>query len=437
MSSGMQPFSHPNGGYLMRQHFLGRAQLLSSLAFLGTLARGAPVQAQPVDEPAHAVVPSERATLDAAAPPAEASPPEPALAPEAPVVAAEPAAPAAIHMSFFTRVGFRLQDPGAPKKLNDLSVDTANITPGFSGNAFDKINWTATFFAVAQTTPGSIPPAGGNVTALDLIAQLDLDDAFHVWAGRMIIPSDRSGFSGPFFMSAWNYPGVYSVGGAFALVAPKADYLGRGVGATVWGQFQGGLLKYFAGAYQLDQGASSPLFTGRLNLSLISPEPGYYSSSSYFGSQERLAIGIGVQAQKNGSNDFVFDPATGAVSLGAADNYSEFNLDVLAEFNVGGGTLTGEGAFYAFGGAASSAPVDVGYFVLASYLLPQAVGVGRLQPLLRYQGTHNPDMNMLDVFLGYIIKGPALRFHVGYQRTDMGGGVVGNALQLGGQILQL
>jgi hypothetical protein len=383
--------------------------------------------------------------LSASAPALEAAPTAAAATPaasaaEASVVSAppEPPAPAAaIHMSLFARVGFRFQDPSDPTQLNDLSVDTANVTPVFSGNAFDKINWTASFFAVAQTTPGSLPPAGGSLTALDLIAQLDLDDAFHIWAGRMIIPSDRSDFSGPFFMSAWNYPGVYSVAGPPIFVGPKADYLGRGVGGTLWGELQGGVLKYYAGAYQLDQASGSPLFSGRLNLALLSPEPGYYSSSSYFGQKQIVAIGVGAQAQKDGSNAFVVDPTTGALSLGVAEDYSLLNADVLAELQVGGGTLTGEAAVYKFSGAASAAPVDLSFFVLASYLLPFNVGSGRLQPLIRYQGTVDPDMNMLDIFMGYILKGPALRIHAGYQRTDMGNGVTGNAVQLGTQILHL
>jgi hypothetical protein len=340
-------------------------------------------------------------------------------------------------MSLFARVGFRLQGSDDPKKLDDVSVDTANVTPIFSGKAFDKINWTASFFAVAQTIPSAIPPAGGNVGVLDLIAQFDLDDAFHLWAGRMIIPFDRSNFSGPFFMSAWNFPGFYTVGGIPIFVAPKADYLGRGVGATAWGQFNGGMVKYFAGAYQLDRATGSPLFSGRINLALLNPEPGYYSSSNYFGSKEIVAIGVGAQSQKNGSNEITLDPTTGAPGLGAVEDFSEINADVLAEINVGGGTLTGEAAIYKFNGGASAAPVDLSYFVLGAYLLPGIIGPGRFQPLIRYQGTADPDMSMFEIFLGYIIKGPALRIHAGYQRTDMGNDVTGNAFQLGTQILHL
>jgi hypothetical protein len=80
--------------------------------------------------------------------------------------------------------------------------------------------------------------------------------------------------------------------------------------------------------------------------------------------------------------------------------------------------------------------------VLASYLIPGQFGGGRFQPLLRYQATQNPDMSIIDVFVAYVLAGPKLRFHLGFQRTDMGQGpngddVVGNAIQLGAQLLQL
>jgi hypothetical protein len=295
---------------------------------------------------------------------------------------------------------------------------------------------------VAQSTPGAIPPTGGTITLLDVIAQFDLHDAFHLWLGRMLVPSDRSNFSGPYFMSAWNYPGIYSVPGkGFAVVAPKSDYLGRSVGATAWGQFLDGMVKYYVGSYQLDNPNVSPLFSGRVNIALLNPEPGYYHGSTYYGTKNIVAIGIGAQAQSNGSSRAITD-AAGNVTGMESKNFYELNADILAEYNVGGGTLTGEAAFYKFSGFAPVAPVDTSFFVLGSYLLPFEVGGGRFQPLVRYQATKTPDMNITDAFISYVLRGPFMRIHAGYQRTDMGpdgagGKIVGNAIQVGVQIQQL
>jgi hypothetical protein len=364
-------------------------------------------------------------------------------------VSAEPEAPEPdsgqpppIATSVFTRVGFRLQDATAPKRLEHLSVDELSLTPGASGSVLQDVGWSFALDARGQTQVGAVLPSGGDVTVLDLVAKLDFHEAFHLWAGRMIIPADRSAFSGPFFMSAWNYPGVYIAGGPPIFVGPKSDYLGRGVGATAWGQLRGGLLKYYVGAYQLDRASGHPLYSARLNLALINPEPGYVSGSTYYGAKDILAIGIGGQLQKNGSSQIVFDPTTGAVALGASRNFRELNADLLAEFNIGGGIITGELALYQFDGYASAAPVDLGYFALIKYLVPGDIGGGRLEPLFRYQATRDPDMYMIDAALGYIMAGPMLRFHAGFQRTDMGRNgagtrVIGDAVQLGAQLLYL
>jgi hypothetical protein len=378
---------------------------------------------------------------------AEATPPaqadqDAAPAPRASDSQPSPPAPPAISTLVFSRVGFRLQDPTAPRRLEHLSVDDLSIAPGASGNILDSVGWSFSLFGQGQTQSGAVLPSGGNMTVLDLIAKLDLFDALHVWLGRMIIPADRSGFSGPYFMSAWNYPGLYVAGGIPIFVGPKADYLGRGVGATAWGELGGGVLKYHAGAYQLDRPAGYPLYSARINLALINREPGYYSSSTYYGTKKILAIGVGGQFQRDGSREIIVDPVTGTVTPGASRDFRELNADLLAEFDVGRGTLTGELAVYHFDGHAPAAPVDLGYFGLIKYLVPGDIAGGRLEPLFRYQATRGPDMSMIDAALGYILAGPMLRFHTGFQRTDMGKNTqgaraIGNAIHLGVQLLYL
>ena len=60
------------------------------------------------------------------------------------------------------------------------------------------------------------------------------------------------------------------------------------------------MLKYFAGAYELDQQSvdAHPMYAGRLVANLLDPEPGYYNQSAYHGEKDILAIGVGGQYQK-------------------------------------------------------------------------------------------------------------------------------------------
>ena len=100
----------------------------------------------------------------------------------------------------------------------------------------------------------------------------------------MLTPSDRSNFSGPWFMPAWDYPGVYNVpgaNGAFAYVGPRGtEEVGREVGTVVWGDINKGKFKYYAGIMDLDNApTNTPLYPGRLQYAFLGSEPGFYGAA--------------------------------------------------------------------------------------------------------------------------------------------------------------
>lgn len=346
-----------------------------------------------------------------------------------------------VNVGVWLRAGVRFQKPadptkpGEPEKLGDTQMDTLYGELHLSGQVHENVTWTFNLNANGLAGTAGIE---------DAIAEFNFVDPFHLWVGQLLVPSDRSNFSGPFFMSPWNYPGVYSVPGATGggFIGPSEGPAGRNAGAVAWGDFGEGLFKYYAGVFQLNDPTISPLYTGRLNISPIGKEPGFYNSSTYYGSKDIVALGVGVQSQKNGS----VDPA-GALP---PDDFFEFNADLLAEFGLGGsGVITGEGAFYHFNGDFN--PADNAFFVLASYLTPK-VGPGALQPLVRYQwakkngvaGADDLTMSVIDAALSYVIEESSLRVIANYQYTNLGtdpadpdgDDVVGNAIQLGAQLMQ-
>jgi hypothetical protein len=319
------------------------------------------------------------------------------------------------------RTGLRLQSGSEPDAMNDISLDTLLLEPRFSGSVHRNVKWQANLVV----TPFGETFALDTVSLMDLIAKFEIHSLFNIWLGRMLVPSDRSNFSGPWFMSAWNYPGVYGP----VYVGPKTGPFGRDNGAVVWGDVAGGKLKYYFGAFGLENVAASPMFAGRLNVALIGEEPGYYHSSTYYGAKDIVAIGGGFEAQNAGSG---MDPATG----GPGD-LLVLNADILAEKNLGGaGVITAEVAYYKYD---EFQPRKHAYFVLASYLFPQALGVGQLQPLVRLQqalpqDSSAPTWTIIDAFVTYVVDAYNMRVALGYQRTDLGGDIVGNAIQLGVQI---
>jgi hypothetical protein len=170
--------------------------------------------------------------------------------------------------------------------------------------------------------------------------------------------------------------------------------------------------------------SQSPLFSTRINVSLLDPEPGYYNSSAYYG-KDMLAIGLSGQLKQDGS--------LGAM---AADDYAGVSVDALYERNLAArGVLDLEGAFYLFHG--DNEVLDNHFYALAAYLLPTPIGIGKLQPLVRFQGATPSDggdmWRIVDVQAGYIITPYAARVALVYQRTDVAG-AAGNAIIAGVQL---
>jgi hypothetical protein len=274
------------------------------------------------------------------------------------------------------------------------------------------------------------------------VAKIELADFFNVWLGRMPIPSDRTSLSTVWAIAPATLPGHYqgytilAMPGARPTLGPRQGELDRGDGALLWGQIRGGRFKYYIGAFGLDRVENQPLYSARVALSLLAPEPGFRNSSSYYGSKDVLTVGLGAQHQSNGSL-----PPIGSTVSPAAANFSEVNVDVL--FEVGGesaGVLDLEGALARMWGANEDAKYQG--FGLVSYLVPLEVGFGRFQPLLRVQratpgaGGISSEFISLDAQLGYVVDGHHARLSAGWQYTRSHG-VPANAALLAIQLLSM
>ena len=190
--------------------------------------------------------------------------------------------------------------------------------------------------------------------------------------------------------------------------AYPAIFAGRDDGVAYWGQANEGQFKW---QFSVTEGPEDPvpaeddddlLYSGRLTLNLLDPEPGYYNSSTYYGEKDILAVGLVGQSQ--GSD-------------------SAWSVDALFEKNTGAGTVTLEGAYYQYDGLGGlGGDESEGYFVLAGFLFPQEIGPGRLQPVIRYtegEVTDGAEGDISEFNLNYIIKGHNARISAAYQdRND-------------------
>ncbi len=392
--------------------------LMAFAAFAPTTARAQdpmPAPPPPATEPA---------------PPPPTAPP-PAVSPaqtETPPIATE-AMPATrtdklppIDVGAWLRVGGRVQGNN-PKNLDGEAFDTVYGELHAGGKVHKNVSLTLNLNA-----NGIYGTAGIE----DAILGLDFQDEFHVWLGQQLVPVDRANYGGPFFAIPWNYPGILSVGGSTVFATPKEGpgVYGRSAGVTVWGDIAGGMFKYALGAFQPGSLSDSPLFSGRLSLAVVGQENGYFGNASYFGEKNIVAIAVGGQYQNKGSTVPMGAP------MAAPDNYAEVNADALVEMKYGGGGwFTGDAAYYHYSG--DNQAVKDSFYILGAIATP-VIGIGNIQPMIRYQlvsGDVIPKAWSIDAFVGYLIKGPALRFTFGLQHTELGNNLVANALQLGGQAI--
>jgi hypothetical protein len=342
-----------------------------------------------------------------------------------------------------TRAALRVENPnaGSRDKLNDTGAE-GEADVAFWGRVHPYLAWQAGFIGYFGA------PATANTAALlDLVAKLEIADALNLWVGRMPVPSDRSSLSTVWGIAPWTLPGRYdafapTVGtNARPAPGPRQFDNDRGDGATLWGQMGGGRFKYYLGAFGLDQPNTSPLYSGRLALSLLNPEPGFRTSSTYFGNKDVLAVGVGAQHQTQGSLAPALPTVPGALVPTAlpAGDFNELNADALFEKNGGAaGILDIEGAASKLWGKGELASTQ--FFALVSYLIPVEIGIGRLQPLVRIQhagkgsAADAGDFTSADAQLGYVIDGFHARLVGVYQYAKVQGQTQ-NAILFGLQLL--
>jgi hypothetical protein len=392
----------------------------------------------PPPEPAAPAPAAEPAAAPPAEPPATPPPPPPAAPPPPPAAAPPPTAsetmPATrpdvlppIDVGAWVRASSLFQGATDPSKINDWRMGTAYVELHAGGKITKNVGVTLNLNA----DMAGYGTSGANVSAAieDAIISFDFMDEFHLWAGHLLVPVDRANASGPFFMIPWNYPGNFA-GPPFAAAPAEGPY-GRNNGAVVWGDIMGGKFSYFAGAFDNGNVATSPLFSGKLRLALLDPEPGFWGNGSYFGDKDILSFDVGGQVQKNGS------------TMGDK-NYADVNVDGLFEKKLGGGSFaTVEAAYYHFN--QDDGAISDSMYALLAYATP-TVGIGNIQPMVRYQwekvkGASGTSPWNIDVGLSYLIKGPALRVVATYSHVAFGelaaatGPSSANSIQIAGQAI--
>ena len=277
--------------------------------------------------------------------------------------------------------------PTGDTSVNGFAVDSVRLY--VNGGVTDQIKLT---FNTEYTGSGS---GENKVVVMDAIGRFEFSDQFNIWAGRFLPPSDRANLYGPYYANNWA-PFADGVADYYPDVA-----IGRDNGVAYWGDF--GLAKIQIGAFDGESLGSSTavkdpskvVYAGRLTLDFWDKEKGYYFNGTYYGDKDILALGVAAQS---------------------LDSKTTFTLDGLMEKKLAGlGTVTVESEYNKDNGLNANgfdnASSD-GWYVLASYLFPQVMGIGKFQLLGKYSQktydatalTASNELKTSEVDVNYIIK---------------------------------
>lgn len=322
------------------------------------------------------------------------------------------------------RSSFSAVEAGAPeagsKWSNDFALDNARIY--LNGQVHENIKFEL-------NTESRYVGTTNEFFLLDAIAKFEFNDMVNIWVGRQLVPSDRAELDGPFYQNTFEFnktPFFPNDQGSYT-----AGKFGRDDGINIWGALTDDKkLTYVVGVFNGTVGGPDQddnlLYAGRVSYNFLNVEknPGYYTSSTYYGNAgDILTLAFAAQWEED---------AVGAA--GNAGDFFGYSVDLLGETTLGNGAVvTVEGQFKKFeltGGASLIGPAaDANYMFegdaytgTALYLMPGKVGIGQLQPYVRYtanEGKTTANRDEYEAGLNYIIDGHNARISLMYQYGDI------------------
>lgn len=314
------------------------------------------------------------------------------------------------------------------KWSNDFNLDNIRLYLNGQVHKYIKVE----FNTDCQTCSN-----GGEVRVLDAIGKFEYNNYLNLWVGRMLVPAERREMNGPFYSAVYN---IFSSGTPFEPSdfnltiksdGTSAGSYGRDDGATFWGAAFDGRLQYAFGFFRGLRGGANVddniMYGQRVAYNFLDVEknPGYYTSGTYYGKGgDILTVGVSNQYQEDGAGtaldpgnfrgtavDVLFEkvlPGSGVVTVnGEYKNYGITDGYSQASRNAGGGFTMFEGNAYDVSGM---------------YLFPQKIGIGQIQPYVRYVNVlpdNSTNRNTYEGGVNYIIDGHNARVSLSWEYGDL------------------
>ena len=334
-----------------------------------------------------------------------------------------------------------VEDGKGDEDLNDFLIrraylylkgDVTKYVSFFTHIASDKVG-------MDQIPENSGLGLGSGVAWRDLWITLNLHEAFKIQMGRMYVPLTRNyGTTSTKAMLTMDLPFLQggSRGGIF-----YAQKVGRDDSVTLWGNPFDGKLQYRFMISEGVEGKTSSLvpdaegelvefvardnpednlrFAGRLSLSLLEPETSWFNMGTYLGKKRVLSLGLGFQSQE--------DLTLGGVE---GEDNQVWTADVFFDHPVGAGAVTFEAAYIDIENCTETQPqayTDLAagddaetWYVNAGYLFPGTLGIGQVQPYIRYETVDVDENHATDFWSGgvnYYMKGHNCKITADYMHV--------------------
>lgn len=249
----------------------------------------------------------------------------------------------------------------------------------FSGQANDYVGFYSQIEAGNDGKDGNVDRS---VYYRDAYVTLDYSDAVRFIVGRFKNTFSRENLEGcldPLTLDRAEWLAYSPWGGT------------RDTGAAVWGNLNNAKFQYrfmvANGRNDTNMPMKNTRYTARIHWSFFSPEAEYGYLGTYIGTKKVLTIGM--------AQDFQKDVAYGDfISKTLPQDYKASTVDFFYEqpFSSGTYTLSGAAMRYKTGNAINALSVDPllpqntelgGGYLKGAYMLPNKVGIGRLQIFAR------------------------------------------------------
>jgi hypothetical protein len=261
---------------------------------------------------------------------------------------------------------------------------------------------------------------GSGIAIRDLWITLKLHEALKVQVGRMYVPLTRNyGTTSTKCMLTTDLP--FLQGGVRGSIF-YASKVGRDDSVTIWGNPLDGRLQY---RFMVSEGVENDnnpddnlRFAGRVALSLLEPEKGWFNMGTYLGKKKVLSLGFGYDTQ----NDLTLN--------GREDQDNRvWTADVFFDHPLGEGAVTAEAAYidiknctqtHNFSELAAGDDAK-NWYIQSGYLLPGKIGPGRLQPYVKYEAVdvdNKDDTEFITAGLNYFVKGHNAKISLDYTYVD-------------------